>query len=217
MRQLRVSGALATAVSVGLGASHARAVVIDFDSVPGWVFNVDPGTITDTYYPGVTFSSQPGYHTRAAVYSGPAPYSPANVLVPFNTNTGFPYALADLYVDFSPAVNGLTFLAVAADEFGVIARVNVYTAGNVLLGTDDIIGTANAPNTFGNGSTLVNLSAYSNITRIEIVPPIGQTVIDYAYGGGGIAYDNFTFEQVPAPGALGLLAICAIAARRRRA
>lgn len=189
-------------------AANAAATVLNFDSEAS-------GTIADSFYPGLTFSSEAGLNTAVLAYAGPSPHSPGNVLVPWNAQFSVPSAVSDLYVDFNPPVNGLSFLAVAADEFGVVARVNVYTTGNVLLGTDDIIGTAAAPATFGLGSTLVNLGAYSNVTRIEIVPPIGDTLVDYAYGGGGLAYDDFTFEAVPEPGAAVLLGAAALLLRRR--
>lgn len=194
--------------SVGLSAA-AHGTVINFDSVAS-------GTNVDTYYPGVIFSSEAGYTTAAYAYIGPSPFSAPNVLTPFYAPFNIPSSVRNLYADFTTPVNGLSFLAVAADEYGVVARVNVYTTGNVLLGTDNIIGTAGAPNTFGYGSVTVNLSAYSNVTRIEVVPPIGQFSLDSAYGGGGLAYDNFSFEPVPAPSGAVVLGIAALGVARRR-
>lgn len=190
-------------------AGTTRAVVMNFDSTPS-------GTIADSFFAGVTFSSEAGFNTAVHTYIGPSPISAPNVLTPYYVPLNIPQSVPDLYVDFATPVNNLSFLAVAADEFGVVARVHVYTTGNVLLGTDNIIGTANAPNTFGFGSTLVNLGAYSNVTRIEVVPPIGSFDLDSAYGGGGLAYDNFSFDPVPGPSVLTLGAACAAGLLRRR-
>jgi hypothetical protein len=203
---------LAAVCSLG-GASVCRGVVINFDDVAS-------GTLVQNQYPGVTFTVEPGLGLQAYAFSyvGPSPYSSPNVLTCYDGGRS-PTSVPDVYADFSPAVNGLSFLAVAADEFGVVARVNVYSGAN-LLGTDNIIGTGPTPGTFGYGSTTVNLSAYANVTRIEIIPPIGQTDLDSSYGGGGLIFDNFTFEAVPEPAVAPLLAlsgmICAARRRRRR-
>jgi len=205
MRSARFLG-IASSLAIA-GTSHA--VVMNFDSTPS-------GTIADTFFAGVTFSSEAGYNTAVYAYTGPSPISAPNVLTPYFTQFNIPQSVPDLYVDFSTPVNNLSFLAVAADEFGVVARVNVYTTGNVLLGTDNIIGTAGTPSTFGFGSTLVNLSAYSNVTRIEVVPPIGQFDLDNSYGGGGLAYDNLSFDPVPGPSVVALGAAWVVCGLRRR-
>src|SRR5205085_48121 len=83
---------------------------------------------------------------------------------------------------------------------GVVTRVYVYSRAT-LLGTQDIIGTAVTPGTFGLGSVAVNLSAFNSVTRIEVVPPTGGVGLDTSYGGDGLVYDNFSFEPAPAPGA----------------
>lgn len=191
-----------------LVASPARATVLNFDSVPS-------GTSATNLYPGVIFTSEPGLTTIAYAYLGPSPFSSANVLVPFNPTFGFPTSVPDLYVDFTTPVNNLGFHAVAADEYGTIAQVKVYSGVN-LLGTDPIIGTALTPGTFGYGTTWVDLSLYSNITRIEIVPPTGLFDLDSAYGGGGLIYDDFTFEPVPEPSSALLITIGALSATARR-
>jgi hypothetical protein len=126
-----------------------------------------------------------------------------------------PTSIPDMYADFTTPVNGLTFVAVAANEFGTIARVNVYSGIN-LLGTQNITGTGPTPGSFGLGSTLVNLSAFANITRIEIIPPIGQTDTDNAYGGGGLIFDDFSFDAVPEPGTVFLFPLAILLVKRRR-
>lgn len=195
------------AVIVALTA-HCSAAVINFDDVPS-------GTAVANYYPGVIFSTEAGLFPYAFAYIGPSPFSAPNVLTSFDGVGRSPTSVPDMYADFTTPVNGLTFLAVAADEFGTIARVNVYSGPN-LLGTDNITGTAGTPGTFGFGSTLVNLSAYANVTRIEIIPPIGQTDTDSSYGGGGLIYDNFSFDAVPEPTGLCTIALAALCMRRRR-
>src|SRR5438477_8951189 len=196
-------------------ASISRAV-INFDDVPS-------GTLVQNYYPGVTFTVEPGFGLSAYAwtYLGLSPSSLPNVLTCYDGVGRGPTSIYDVYADFNPPVNGLAFKAVAADEYGVVGRVRVYSGIN-LLGIDNIIGTALTPGTFGNinfATTNVNLSAYTNVTRIEIVPPIGQTDLDDAYGGGGLIFDDFTFEAAPEPGSGALLALAgfaASAARRRR-
>jgi hypothetical protein len=179
---------------VALIATSARGVIVNFDNVPS-------GTNVANQYPGMIFSSEPGHGVIAFAYGGLIAFSSPNVIVPYNQMLGFPTSVPDLYVDFTTPVNGLTFHAVQADEFGVVAVVNVYS-GPTLLGIDPIIGNAALPATFANpasATTLVNLSAYANVTRIEIVPPPGLFDLDSAYGGGGLIYDNFSFDPVPEP------------------
>ncbi len=189
----------------------ACATVIDFDNVPS-------GTDVTTQYAGAQFTSETGLTTIAYAYLGPSPFGAPNVLVPFNPTFGFPTSVPDLYVDFTTPVNNLGFHAVAADEYGTIAQVKVYS-GLTLLGIDPIIGNGPSPGNFGNAAnatTYVNLSAYSNITRIEVVPPTGLFDLDSSYGGGGLIYDDFTFDPVPEPSATLLLSIAAFAATTAR-
>ncbi|MGH7131213.1 MAG: hypothetical protein ACREJO_04635 [Phycisphaerales bacterium] len=196
------------ACSTLLATPSVRADIIDFDNIPSW-------TQVSNQYPAALFSSEPGYITQTFPYNGMDNTSSPNVLGAAPIGGGSANT-RNVYVDFTSPVNGLTFLAAAANEYGVIARVNVYS-GNTLLGVQDIIGLAALPNTFGFGSVLVNLSAYAAITRIEIVPPLNQTDIDSSYGGGGLIYDDFSFEAVPSPSAGVSMALAgAVAFRRRR-
>ncbi len=205
MRKLQLAGAVCALI---WGCSVTRAVMINFDDLPS------NSLIPNNHYPEVIFSFATGLQPMAPAYLGPSPFSAANVLAAYDGVRG-PTSVFDMYADFTSPVNNLKFLAVAADEFGIVARVHVYS-GATLLGTDNIIGTGPSPGNFGFGSTPVDLSAYANITRIEVVPPIGQLQVDESYGGGGLVYDNFTFEPVPEPSSVALIAMAGVAMLRRK-
>lgn len=84
---------------------------------------------------------------------------------------------ADLKVDFSTAVNGLSFVASGYDA-GDHVDVNIFD-GATLLGTVGL-----------SSNGLVDLSAFSHVTSLYM---------DDSSTGAGFAYDHFIFAPVPEP------------------
>jgi hypothetical protein len=194
----------ALAVGVAMAAGSVSATVITFDDLA-------TGVLVTNQYPGVTFSSDPGEGMYTAGGT-PVTYphflctAPIGGEIDCNNN---------VYIDFATPVSNLSIWAVEANEFGVSATFFFYN-GATLLGTQNLIGLAAAPATYGYGNQFVDLSAFSNVTRLEIRGPGGTGPIDNSYGGNGVGWDNLSFE-VPGPSAGGLLAAAgAVALRRRR-
>lgn len=201
---MKTNAAAAIAAFMLAGGSVASAIVVNFDDVPS-------GTSITNQYPELTFSYGPGVSGNTLAYGG---VSPPNILCTLAPNGNM--CVDSIFVDFTSPVNNLTFLAIQPNEFGVVAEINVFTS-NAFAGTIALIGLGATPGSFGTGNVLVDLTSFSNVTRIEVVPPTGQTMIDFSYGGNGIGYDVFSFDVVPAPGTAGLLlASLGLAARRRR-
>ncbi|MEQ9372439.1 MAG: Ig-like domain-containing protein [Coleofasciculus chthonoplastes F3-SA18-01] len=88
----------------------------------------------------------------------------------------------NLYLDFEQPVNNLSFRVIGDNTNGTAALITVETA-------DGSIETVNLV-TDGNffNPDLIDLSSFSNITRISI-----NTITD----GGGIGYDDFQYELAP--------------------
>jgi hypothetical protein len=169
-------------------SAMAGAVTIGFDDLPS-------GTVVTNQYAGVSFSSSLGN---------------SNAVVGFKANKFICTAgcLADTYLDFTTPVNGLTFLAIEPNFNGPNAEFRIFQNG-VFTATVQLIGLG------GDGNKLVDLSAYSNITRLEIV-----NILNNPSQENGIGWDSFSFAPVPEPGTYALmlagLAGVGIAARRRR-
>ena len=131
-------------------------------------------------YSGVTFSSDPGIQIYTYPLAGLFGTSGPN-LIGTTTSQGLD-GTKNLYVDFAQAVGNLSFKVVGDNTVGTAALIDVYTttgfAGQVNLVTD------------GNGFSpdLVDLSSFTNITRISI-----NTITDLA----GIGYDDFQFNFIP--------------------
>jgi hypothetical protein len=198
-----VFAAIGACALAGAAPSASALVVIDFDSLPA-------STSISNQYPELTFSYNAGTIGVALPFGG---VSPPNILC--TSSGGVVNCREDIFVDFTNPVNNLRFLAVEPNEFGVVARVNVFTSG-MFASTVDIIGLANTPGTFITGTSAVDLSAFTNVTRIEIVGPAAGVGHDSAYGGNGIGYDRFEFDVVPSPSALALIGAGLVAAGRRR-
>ena len=190
---------LAVSAAISL-ATPAQADVINFDSLA-------EGDVVTTQFPGVTFSSQTGLEILVTAQAGAFGTSLPNFIC---TGAGSISCTGAVYVDFASAVSGLTFLAVGDDNTGDIGDVRAF-AGALLLGTIDIIGDGNP---FGS-PYLVDLSAFSGVTRIEIANIRDEF---------GLGYDDFTFDAsdgaVPEPStwAMMLLGFGAVgfAMRRRK-
>jgi hypothetical protein len=149
-------------------ATPASAVTINFD-------NLGPGVQVTNQYPGVVFSSQAGSNilTTAQNIGSSLPNFICSAKVGGSIN-----CVDDVYLDFTTPVSGLSFLSVGDNNVGDVGDVRVF-AGATLLGTVNIVvdGVFATPH-------LINLNAFSGITRIEIA---GIT------DGGGLGYDDFTF------------------------
>lgn len=204
-RSGRVAFALAwRAAALAFAVAPASATTIDFDNLP-------TSTVVTSQYPGVTFSSEPGEILLAV---GGTPVSYPHYLCTGTVANGID-CVNDVYIDFASAVSNVSIWAVEANEFGVVGTFYGYN-GATLVGTQNLIGLAAAPNTFGYGNQYVDLSALGTITRLEIRGPGGTGPIDDAVGGVGVAWDNLSFETVPEPRTAALLGLGALAIARAR-
>ncbi|WP_445636278.1 Dystroglycan-type cadherin-like domain-containing protein [Nostoc sp. DSM 114161] len=142
--------------------------------------NLAPGTVLSNQYSGVTFSSDPG-NSVVVIPLGDFT-SPPNVIGTFNSS-GQPNGLLNLNVDFAQPVNDLSFRVIFDNTVGATAKIDVYTTTTGSPITVDLI-------TDGNGFTsdLVDLSSFTNITRISI-----NNITD----PGGFPYDDFQFNFTP--------------------
>jgi hypothetical protein len=173
---------------IALGAASvaspaSAATVINFD-------NLGNGVQVTNQYAGVTFSSQAGSQilTTAQNLGTSLPNFICSAVTSIN-------CVDDVYLDFATAVSGLSFIAVGDNNTGHNGDVRVY-GGATLLGTVNIIGDSN-----GFTPYLVDLGAFSGITRIEIA-----NITDAA----GLGYDDFTFtvgggSGVPEPATWAML------------
>ncbi|WP_422344872.1 PEPxxWA-CTERM sorting domain-containing protein [Parasphingorhabdus sp.] len=196
MRAKHLAAGAALAASFTL-ATPASAVVIDFDSLSN-------GDVVTNQFPEAIFSSTPGSEilvTAQNLGSSPPNFICSGVMGSIN-------CVDDIFVDFTSAVSGLSFIGVGINAGGDVGDVRVLS-GMTLLGTVDIFGT--------NGIGTIDLTAFSNITRIEI------SNTDPA----GIGFDDFTFDigmggAVPEPATwafmiLGFGAIGGAMRRQRKA
>jgi hypothetical protein len=143
--------------------------VITFDELAG-------GTVVTNQYDGVTFSTNAGSELRSYA-AGNFENSQPNMICVFTG--GSVTCQGDVFVDFSPPVRGIRFLALGTNDSGVIARVDLYQ-GMQLIVSYNLLGAGNAL------STPVDLSSFSNVSRMEII---------YIYDGGGIGWDDFHFVR----------------------
>jgi hypothetical protein len=164
-------------VSNTLALSVTAGDVINFD-------NLTAGTIITNQYPQATFSGDPNYPNEAVASTDASQPNSIGAPTPASDggdSVGNPY-IHPLYVDFTDPVDDLQFLQMRDDSAaGVeIEQVNVFQNG---------VRTATVP-VYSTGAVftpgVVNLSAYDDVTRIEIV-----NVTDPA----GLIYDNFQFKQ----------------------
>lgn len=141
-----------------------RAVLINFDDVSG--------DITDQYKADAVFSTTAGLTHKTLASAEYFKSSKPNFACATSTCTG------PSYVDFTQPVSMLSFLAVGVNNNGSIADVNVFVRG-AKVATVPIVGAA-----MDTKPVLVDLSAYADITRIEVV-----NITDLS----GIGYDDFKF------------------------
>ncbi len=163
----------------------AQAVFIDFEAIP------DYGTVTNQY-PGVLFSA-PGSTVEVSDY-GAVDWGTAapKIACPRDDNS---YCGGTLVVDFLNPASLLTFLF-TGDDFAGIVGTALISDTNGLLSIMTLVGDAD-PFT----SHLVDFSAYSGITRLEVI------LTDEEYRLEGLGYDDFNFSTVPEPATLALLGL----------
>lgn len=177
----------------------AAQEVINFDTL------VDGNVVTNQFAGlGVTFSAEAG--SQVIVTTQNLGSSLPNFIC--SGVSGSINCTDDIFIDFAAAISGLTFLSIGANNVGDVGDVRVF-ANALLLGTVDITanGTPSSPD-------LVDLSAFSGITRIEIV-----NITDAA----GIGLDDFRFtlsSAVPEPSTWAMMLLgfggMGVALRRRR-
>lgn len=184
-------------------ASFARADVINFD-------NLATGTVVTTQYPGVTFSSIAGQHNETDAFSNGGNSVP-NILCTY-ANGGGINCTHPTFIDFASPVGGLSFLAVEPNGEGEVASINVFQSGAFTTNIP-LIGLGSGGG-FGAGNKSIDLTAYPNVTRIELVGPGGSGLLDGP--GNGIGWDNFEFTFVPAPSSVALLGLGGMVISRRR-
>ena len=109
-------------------ATSAAAVTINFD-------NLGPGVQVTNQYPGVVFSSQAGSRilTTAQNIGSSLPNFICSARVGETIN-----CVDDVYLDFTTAVSGLSFVSVGDNNVGDVGDVRVF-AGATLLGTVNIV------------------------------------------------------------------------------
>lgn len=188
-----------------VAASALLGAVASADSI---TFNdLSLGTVVTNQYSSATFSSISGQDNVVTNYT-------TNMICTYDTG-GDINCTKPTFVDFTNPVNNLTFIAIEPNEFGVVSTIRIFE--NYVYTADfNFTGLGGGPNQFGYGEKLVDLSAYSNVTRIEILGPGGVGDLDNSYGGNGIGWDTFCFDVVPAPGAGALLALSSVLALLRR-
>ena len=155
-----------------LGFQSLSAEVIDFDSLA-------PGDVVTNQFPSAIFSSSPGNENTVRSIDQIF-HSPPHIL-----STAL--CIEDTYIDFTTPVNDLSFWAVEPNAYGVTAQFNVYESGTFST-TVDFFSAGIIGNQF------VDLSAFSNVTRLEIVNILDDPVIE-----NGIGWDTFSFVPVPEP------------------
>ncbi len=154
-------------------AAHAQTV-IDFELLP-------PGTVVTNQYPEVTFSSPPGVENKVLQV-----WPHRQFLCSWAIGSPTPTCVEDTYLDFATPVSRLSFLAIEPNcscpnaEFRVFQN-HVHTATVTLTGLGS------------GGSKLVDLSAYDQITRLEIVNILVSPL------EGGIGWDKFSFFPTTLP------------------
>jgi hypothetical protein len=139
------------------------ATTIDFDELT-------TGAVVTDQFPGVVFS---------------APVGPSVTVFTQNLGTSLPNFICgssctDVTVEFSPPVQGLSFVPLGDDVAGVTAQVTVFHGGDSPTTVDIISDGIHV----GEETDLVDLSSFSDVSRIDII-----NVTDL----GGLGFDDFNF------------------------
>jgi len=159
-----------TEICVTIPDCSASAVtIIDFDELTD-------GDVVTNQFQEATFSSSAGNVNSVAASA--FTHTPPNFICTGPAG-GSINCVEDTFVDFTNAVDSLTFWAIGVCGVGTVAEVNVFV-GDVFDTTVDIVGLGDQFTPF-----MVDLSSFSNVTRIELV-----NITD----GGGIGWDTFSFS-----------------------
>jgi len=174
--------------AVGLAQGQT---VIDFDSFTGPVTN---------QFAEATFSTVAGQENISFAFS--SNNTAPNILCTADIG-GTQNCINPTFIDFTDPVNDLSFWAIETNEVGVTAQFAVFENGAFSASVD--------LNSVGGASNnqFVDLSAFSNVTRLEITVNAGLE-------SSGIGWDTFRFTVVPAPSSVALLSVGMLAAVRRR-
>lgn len=158
---------------LALASVASAQTVIDFE-------NLASGTPVTTQYPQAWFSST--FNNQNVVLQGAG----GNNVLCTGPVSGGVTCVESTFIVFPYPVNDLMIDAVEPNDAGVVARVNIYENG-FFTAVEDIVGLG------GPGTKTVDLSAYVNVTRIELV-----NILDVP-GENGVAWDNFSFTQNTSP------------------
>lgn len=200
---MRLPFACGPLACAAIACTTAHATLINFDNLAG-------GVQVTNQYPGVTFSSDPGFGTYT-MGGTPVSYPYFLCTAPIGSEMD---CIQNVFIDFASPVVNVSLWAVEPNEYGTVATFFLYN-GASLIATHNLIGLAGAPNTFGYGNLFIDLSSYGAITRLEIRGPGGSGFIDSSAGGNGIGWDDLSYE-VPTPTTLAPLALAGLLANRRR-
>ncbi len=188
MKKVLLVSMAAIFVLLGSQLSYALPVEINFDDQP---HDGLAGVVITNQYPGVLFSSTPGfvnYVTTQPTYNS----TPPNFLCTGPIG-GSINCTAETILTFATPVTKLTFDGMGINDTGLVAKIDIYTNG-IFTATQDVIGHASSLN-----PETQDLTAYNNITKIRI-----YDITD----GGGIGWDTFKYDQgggVPVPEPMTLL------------
>ena len=159
-----------TEICVTIPDCSASAVtIIDFDELTD-------GDVVTNQFQEATFSSSAGNVNSVAATA--FTHTPPNFICTGPAG-GSINCVEDTFVDFTNAVDSLTFWAIGVCGVGTVAEVNVFV-GDVFDTTVDIVGLGDQLTPF-----MVDLSSFSNVTRIELV-----NITDLF----GIGWDTFSFS-----------------------
>ena len=181
------SAVVAASMLFAVASNPAHAALITFE-------DLSDGDVVTNQYSGVVFSSVPGQLN--VITTQPGIGFGDDFLCTATGGTGL-NCTSETILTFTNLVNNLSFWQVGDNDVGVVALVDVFTNG-VFSATVNILGfnDFNTPN-------LVDLTGFSNVSSIRI-----HSITD----GGGLGWDNFSFDDgqvppVPLPGSIGLLAV----------
>jgi len=138
--------------------SSASLVIVNFDSLP-------TNVAVTNQYPQATFSSYPGGVVSTAFDCSFLGSCPNGIIATSGIGSTY-WPNADVYVNFTVPVNGLTFRVLGGQSGGAAGQIDVY-ANNAYFGTVSFFTGTGFP-----GQVLppviVNLSAVQHITAIKI-------------------------------------------------
>ena len=179
---LRLGVAVVAFLAFATGAD--AQIVINFDGL-------STGVLDPNQFPEATFTRSTGLDINVISNAANNGGSDPNWIVFLGDSPPFD----DLIVDFTNPVTNLIFSVLADTDQGVTGQVDVYENGT-LSGTLDVNSAG------GNNGTVIDASAFTNVTRV-VVHSITDT--------GGYGYDDFMFAiAVPALPGWGLVILALV-------